>query len=445
MVISGNNNTSQNLSRKLFSNSRKKIEKYFISMIFCMIIAVLLITFDQRLLAGSFIIAAAALALLIFRKNSALHKQAEEYYYDLSSMNERKDAVINDFSHKMREPLNNLVIIADLLMESGLNKKQMELLDTSVASTNNMVTSVNELTMQSAWNLIYENRKSIRFNLLSTIHNTIELYNLKDKANIEFILNSKELSDFECLGDPIILKQIFLDLFNTIENHLSERAIKVTISLRKEKETELESLILIRIQTDERIVLINDKHGEKNLAGRFIASARGNFNQEFGNNYTILNILFPFSNTVIERRIKTASPKIEELTRKEKLPKEMKNLKILLVEDNLINQKITLLTLMPLVHSIETASNGKEALDKFGMTNFDLILMDIQMPVMSGLLAAEKIRALELSTNSHVPIIAITANAMIGDKEKCMSAGIDDYISKPFQPAALIEKIKNII
>ena len=79
------------------------------------------------------------------------------------------------------------------------------------------------------------------------------------------------------------------------------------------------------------------------------------------------------------------------------------------------------------------------------LSNYDLILMDIQMPVMSGLVAAEKIRALESATSSHVPIIAITANAMIGDKEKCLAAGIDDYISKPFQPAALLEKIKTII
>jgi len=67
------------------------------------------------------------------------------------------------------------------------------------------------------------------------------------------------------------------------------------------------------------------------------------------------------------------------------------------------------------------------------------------MPVMNGLIAAEKIRALEVSTNSHVPIIAITANAMLGDKERCLSAGIDDYISKPFQPAMLIDKIKKIL
>jgi len=114
----------------------------------------------------------------------------------------------------------------------------------------------------------------------------------------------------------------------------------------------------------------------------------------------------------------------------------------LLAEDNLINQKITLLTLKPLVNSIDTATDGKEAVDKFSSGNYDIILMDIQMPVMSGLVAAEKIRALEEITNTHIPIIAITANAMLGDKEKCISAGIDDYLSKPFQPSALIEKIK---
>jgi FOG: CheY-like receiver len=308
-----------------------------------------------------------------------------------------------------------------------------------------MVTTVNELTMQSAGNLSYETRKHIRFNLLSTIQNTIELYNLKDKANIDFILNKKEFSDFECFGDPIILKQIFLDLFNTIENQISDRATKVTINLKKEKETGTESFIGLRIQTDKSIVLIDDIGIERSLAARLISSSKGTFSQEVGNNYTVLNILLPFTSPVSEPKQKTASPKIEELIQKDKTHKELKDLKILLVEDNLINQKITLLTLKPLVNSIDTAANGKEALDKFGTTNYDLILMDIQMPVMSGLLAAEKIRALESTTNSHVPIIAITANAMIGDKEKCLSTGIDDYISKPFQPAALIDKIKKII
>ena len=442
---SNNNNGLNKSSEEFFDKSRKNIETYSIIALFCLIAAILLVSFNQKLLAGCMIIAGASIGVIIARKASDLNKIFKESFNEFYSLNERKDDVITDFSHKIREPLNNLVIIVDMLMESGLQKKQKELLETFIASTNNMVTTVNELTMQSAGNLSYETRKHIRFNLLSTIQNTIELYNLKDKANIDFILNKKEFSDFECFGDPIILKQIFLDLFNTIENQISDRATKVTINLKKEKETGTESFVGLRIQTDKSIVLINDIGIERSLAARLISSSKGTFSQEVGNNYTVLNILLPFTSPVPEPKQKTASPKIEELIQKDKTHKELKDLKILLVEDNLINQKITLLTLKPLVNSIDTAANGKEALDKFGTTNYELILMDIQMPIMSGLLAAEKIRALESTTSSHVPIIAITANAMIGDKEKCLSAGIDDYISKPFQPAALIEKIKKII
>jgi CheY-like chemotaxis protein len=432
-------------TEEVFEKKRKTIETYSIVSLLILVSAVLLITFDLKLPAGCMIIVSTCLGIVIIKKASELNKSVHKTLDEFSSLNERKDDVIIDFSHRIREPLNNLVIISDMLMESGLQKKQKELLETFIASTNNMVTTVNELTMQSAGNLSYEHRKAIRFNLFSTIQNTIELYNLKDEANIEFILNKKEFSDFECFGDPIILKQIFLDLFNTIEIQSKERVTKVTINLKKTKESGNESIIALRLQTDNPIVLVNDIGIDKSLAARFISSGNGTFNQEIGTNSTVLNIFLPFANPVIEAKQNIASQKIEELIQKEKIHKDLKELKILLVEDNIINQKITLLTLKPLVHSIETASNGKEALDRFGTTNFDLILMDIQMPVMSGLVAAEKIRALESSTNSHVPIIAITANAMIGDKEKCLSAGIDDYISKPFQPAALIEKIKKII
>lgn len=439
------NNGFNKSSEETFDKKRKNIETYSILALFLLIAAVLLISIGLKLPAGCLVIAGAALGVIIVRKSSALNTRFKESLNEFSSLNERKDDVIIDFSHRIREPLNNLVIISDMLMESGLQKRQKELLETFIASTNNMVTTVNELTMQSAGNLSYEHRKAIRFNLFATIQNTIELYSLKDQANIDFILNKKEFSEFECYGDPIILKQIFLDLFNTIEILSSDRVTKVAINLKKTKETGFESTVALRIQTDNPLELINENGQEKSLAARFIASGKGTFSQEIGANSTVLNIFLPYANPVTDTKQNIASEKIEELTQKEKVHKELKDLRILLVEDNLINQKITLLTLRPLVHSIDTASNGKEALDRFGSNNFDLILMDIQMPVMSGLVAAEKIRALESSTNSHVPIIAITANAMIGDKEKCLSAGIDDYISKPFQPAALIDKIKRII
>ena len=96
-------------------------------------------------------------------------------------------------------------------------------------------------------------------------------------------------------------------------------------------------------------------------------------------------------------------------------------------------------------HGVLSATNGKEALDKFGLTNYDLILMDIQMPVMDGFLATKKIREIEASTPSFTPIIAITANAMSGDREACLAAGMDDYISKPFQVDILVNKMQHLL
>jgi CheY-like chemotaxis protein len=445
--ITGNNTAggSNITSGEYIEKERKIIETLSILALVCLIISVIFIIINLKLVAAIVILAGAILGIIIIRKLSELLKRSKESVSEIYSIEKTNNDVITDFSHKIREPLNNIVIISDMLMESGLQKKQKELLETFIASTNNMVTTVNELSMQTVGNISFEPRKAIRFNLLSTIQNTFDLYKLKDKANIDFILNRKDFTDKDCYGDPIVLKQIFLDLFNTIENQVSEKAIVVTINLKDHKQTESENIIDFRIQTDKKIILIDDSSKEKSLAARLISSGKGTYTQEFGSNHTILNIYLPIGNPAAETKQKTGSTTMEILKQKEKTHKELKDLKILLVEDNLINQKITLLTLSPLVSSIDTASNGKEALDKFGTSNYDLILMDIQMPVMSGLVAAEKIRALESTTNSHVPIIAITANAMIGDKEKCLSAGIDDYISKPFQPAALLEKIKRII
>jgi CheY-like chemotaxis protein len=428
-----------------FEKDMNLIARYSYIAISAIIVSVILIMADQKLASGLVSLISACLLILAIKKTFSLFRSLKKAQDDLSGLNDKKETVITDFSHKIREPLNNLVIITDMLWESGLPKKQKDLLETFVASTNNMVTTVHELTMQSADNINLDTRKLIKFNLLSTIQNTIELFSLKDGSHIDFILNDKEFEDFECFGDPIILKQIFLDIFNTIDGQFTDKPTKVTINLKKDKVSGLESIISLRIQTDNNFVLIDENAPEKSLAARLIANARGTYKQDKGNNSTVLNITLPFANVIIEPKQQLASSKIEELIQKEKSHKEMKDIRILLVEDNLINQKITHLTLKPLVAAIDTASNGKEALDKFGTANYDLILMDIQMPVMSGLMAAEKIRALEASTNSHIPIIAITANAMLGDKEKCISAGIDDYISKPFQPSALIDKIKKFL
>jgi len=437
-------NDDNHPSDDVFNKRKRLIEKYSIVAILCLILAVIFISFELRLIAGILVIAGASLFVLVTRKSALLINTVKESFFDASSSNVKKDDVMADFSHRIREPLNNLVIISDMLMNSGLQKKQKDLIETFVASTNNMVTTVNELTMESAGNISFGTRKQIRYNILSTIQNTIELYSLKEKANLDFIFNKKEYYEYECNGDPIMLKQIFLDLFNTIESQNSDRPTKVTINLKKEKDTDHERFITLRIQTDRNIVFINEEGTAGHLASRLITQNNGKFSQESGDNFTVLNITMPFAYPINEIK-QTSETETEAVIQRDRVHKELKDIRILLVEDNLINQKITLLTLRPLVNSIDTASNGKEALEKLGTSDYDIVLMDIQMPIMNGISAAEKIRDLEAGSDTHIPIIAITANAMIGDREKCLSAGIDEYLAKPFQPSVLIEKIKELL
>jgi signal transduction histidine kinase/DNA-binding response OmpR family regulator len=118
---------------------------------------------------------------------------------------------------------------------------------------------------------------------------------------------------------------------------------------------------------------------------------------------------------------------------------------ILLVEDNAVNQQLAVRMLQKFGHTVKVAENGKEALTNMDNESFDLILMDVQMPEMDGFEATAAIRERERITGTHIPIIAMTAHAMKGDQERCLEAGMDDYVSKPVQAKILFEAVENAI
>ncbi len=117
---------------------------------------------------------------------------------------------------------------------------------------------------------------------------------------------------------------------------------------------------------------------------------------------------------------------------------------ILIAEDNLVNQHVASIILQRQGYSVTTVSNGREALAALDRQNFDLVLMDIQMPEMDGLEATRAIREKEASTQNHIPIIAMTACAMKGDEERCLAVGIDAYIAKPVRPGDLLNLIDSL-
>ena len=135
----------------------------------------------------------------------------------------------------------------------------------------------------------------------------------------------------------------------------------------------------------------------------------------------------------------------EPLITKYSIRESHKRLRILVVEDNPINQKVAAHILQKYGNTVILANDGKEALEAFKKEEFDLILMDVQMPVMDGFQATAAIRKVERSTGKHIPIIALTAHTMKGDRKKCLDAGMDDYVSKPIKPDVLFQTIDELL
>lgn len=118
---------------------------------------------------------------------------------------------------------------------------------------------------------------------------------------------------------------------------------------------------------------------------------------------------------------------------------------ILLAEDNAVNQRVAVRLLQKQDHTVSVAENGREALRRLEQERFDLVLMDVQMPEMDGLEAMAAIRAQEKMAGQHLPIVAMTAHAMAGDRERCLESGMDGYVSKPIQPKILFDTIASVV
>ncbi len=389
------------------------------------------------------------------------YKRLKKSILESKNESKRKDDFISNLSHQIRTPLNNLTMVSNLIDREKLDIQQQDLFDTIIASTNNLITVVNNIVKVSKVELDREIVSKTSFDLYSAVDNTLKLFRDQYKEKVDLRLNVSSKIKHNLIGDPIRLKQVFLNLLENILKVTTKGKalieIKILIEKMIEQKTRLSFSIkcpkLNLIKDENNNYLVQTGDNEKNyldftISKKIIEFHNGKFEVRAIDNFTFFLFTFelladlkkPFEITKLTETDSTVSAILQS---KKKI--SLADANVLLVEDNAINQKIVILSLKKFVNNIDVAANGKEALNKFGTSKYDLILMDIQMPIMNGIIATKKIRELESSTNTQVPIIAITANALSGDKEACLAAGMNEYISKPFQIDDLVEKMDNLL
>ncbi len=379
-----------------------------------------------------------------------------------------KESFISKLSHQIRTPLSNIMLVGHMVNKVSLTDEQRDMMETIIASANNLVSTIESIAEIAEVDI--ESKKTLHntgFNLHAAISSTIRLFTVQKEPVVDFTLSVDEALRTKTLkGDPVLLKQIFLNLIEAVLKNKKPGRINISIAANIHSQDADTAEVRFEIKTNKPVKLpqagmetnkynssLTVQHYTRhinnldlNIAGKIIMQMSGKLRLLRTQDK---NLVFLFTLPFMVDYSANGGTREEDGKATVQIApgshEKLTDVNLLLVEDNTINQKIVVLSLKNYIKNIDVANNGKEALDKFGTSRYDIILMDVQMPVIDGFLATKKIREIEATTNSHTPIIAITANALHGDREKCLDAGMDDYISKPFQVEVLVEKIKQLL
>lgn len=438
-----------------------------VSTIFSIISFTIVINFsefwqEQKNLAYGFFIITIALSLYISLLITKLHAAVA----DAKAANEAKTQFLSNMSHEIRTPLNGIIGISSLLSTTPLDSRQADYSSTINASAKTLLSLINNILDISKIEAGMAKVELVDFDLHSLINSTaLMLSSQAENKGVDFDVFISPNVPLLLHGNQQYLRQILINLIGNAIKFTNEGFIKINItSLNKlNNKTRLRFEVIdsgIGIP-DQAKATIFDKFTQvdqsptrqftgsglgMSIAKQLVESMDGiiDFSSELGKGSTFwFEVELELQDKPSEEKKGSIDFNSQDTNKKPLSNKLLKNLNILIAEDNPTNQKVIESILEYGQHNAILVNNGKEALEHLKEESYDLIILDMQMPVMGGIEASKLFHITYPQKNT--PILILTANATIEAAEECKEANVDAYLTKPIEPDKLLETISSLV